>query len=98
MASGAGFAMDAIKRIRSNRALLKKKAPFQIQSENGFIKTTQKEYTYNKLSVGGLQKLRGKIKDYNEQETRKLYLRIVTSVFLAILSTIGVYQFLNWVF
>lgn len=79
--SGAGFAMDAIKRTRGNRSLMKKKGAFEIHKGNTFGKKALDQptrYTFKKPSSSYLINLREQLR---KDKARRL---LNTSIALAV--------------
>ena len=86
--SGAGFAMDAIKRTRGNRSLIKKKGAFETQKGNTFGKKALDEptmYTFIKPSSSYLISLREQLR---KDKARRL---LNTSIALAAAAVATIY-------
>ncbi len=85
MAIQAGFAMDSMSRMNNNRALLGKKAPFEILKANGFIKTTGEKFNLKKLTPVQKRLMRMKVNSYRKTEKKKL---ILTSALTLLITTV----------
>jgi len=81
--SGAGFAMDAIKRTRGNRSLLKKKGAFEIQKDNTFREKPfhqYAKYTFKKASPKYMIKLREQLRKDKAKRRLKLGVTLVLTI------------------
>lgn len=75
--NGAGFMLDAIKQLRGNRALLKKKDAFEIHKSNMYREkpiSEYRRYRFKKASPEYLVKLRAQL---NKERRTDLIKRIV---------------------
>jgi len=83
--------LDAIKQLRGNRALLKKKGAFEIQKSNQFSGkpiSEYKKYQFKKVSPEYLRKLKTQLSKDRKKEIIKHILILLLSV------TVGLIIFL----
>ncbi len=91
--NGAGFMLDAIKSLRSNRALLRKRTgAFNIKEHNSFKEkpiSAYRRYRFKKATPAYMRKLRARLSAERKARKVKLTAALVFSIVL-VLSLIAV--------
>ncbi|OEK01317.1 hypothetical protein BFP97_07220 [Roseivirga sp. 4D4] len=84
--NGAGFMLDAIKSLRSNRALLRKRTgAFNIKDHNGFKDkpiSAYRKYSFKKATPTYMRKLRAKLSADRKARKIKMIASLIFSIVL----------------